>query len=204
MRQLAKLPLLFFSIIFCTVSLNSCEKDDDDETSEDGVLRFRGFTNQDIIFYVGGEPADPSQLDMKKLLDFPEESWISYDRYRGDFYRFSGDSVDIYHSNDGDMTRYHFYFENDSLYLTHIDPWFQQEVTFYDGIGNEGELQRKHCLVYAKKKRDNGTFQSGGGFNVSDYYSIEDLPRNFTLFQDINEMGPNDTLILYNQSWLYK
>jgi len=190
------------SILIGLLLLLSCEKDENNV--EDDVLQFSGYINRDIIFYVGGEPADPSQLDMSKLLDFPEESWISLERYRGDYYRFNGDSVDLYHSHSNSIQRFGYYFENDSLFLVRFDPWLQTEIAGYDAVGSESRLERKHCLVYARKMRENGTFESGGGFNVNDYYTIEDLQQNITPFQDLSEMGPNDTLIFYNQTQLFE
>lgn len=203
MKQPTKTSFLLLAVLVFTAFSTSCKKDED-KASEEGVLRFRGFTNKDIIFYVGGEPADPSQLNMSKLLDFPEESWISADRYLGDYYRFVGDSVDIFHSHGPSIARYGYYFENDSMYLSYFDSWLQQELSFYDGIGSQARLERKHCLIYTRKMRENGTFQSGSGFNVNGYHYIEDLSQGLTHFDDLSDMGPNDTLIFFNQSQLFE
>jgi hypothetical protein len=190
-------------LILACLSFLSCEKDKDDP-SDGEIVYFQGYSERDIIFYVGGELQDPSELDMGRLLDWPEISWISTDRYEGNYYFFMEDSVDFYQSIAGSADRYGYFFSNDSLFLVRNDPWLGVSITTFTGIGDQSTLRKKHCLVYARRHLENGTVDGGTSFNVSDYFTIEDLPQNFTEFTDIDQMGPNDTLILYNQTMLYR
>jgi len=196
MRQVL---ILFPFLIF----LSSCEKESDQPSKGDAIF-FDGYVETDVIFYVGGEPKDPTVLNVNQLWEWPEISWISSERYEGNYYYFMDDSVELYQSTTESKVRYGYFFSNDSLFLLHDDPWIGATNTIFAGIGDKFELRKKHCLIYARRYNDDGTVDRGGGFNVSDHYTLEDLHENFTEFTDISQMGPNDTLILYNQTSIYR
>lgn len=72
----------------------------------------------------------------------------------------------------------------------------------FAAIGNKSELHRRHGLSYVRTYRDDGTVNTGSGLNVSDYNTPGSMVGQ-SEFQGIDQMGENDTLLLYNQQLLF-
>lgn len=182
--------------------LTSCDKDDDGNEPLPGELRFSGYSERHVLFYVGGEPRDHENLDLSKLFNQTRLSWISTERYIGDYYYFTGDSLEV-GIGTPPYDRLGYFFRNDTLFTYRYSLWFETPTPGYEATGNETELNQKHCLTYTRMYRPDGTVQKGSSFNVSAYETLESLIGMYG-YSGIDNMGPNDTLLLINQTKVYK
>lgn len=73
----------------------------------------------------------------------------------------------------------------------------------FQGIGSNTQIRNKQGLSYVRTYRENGSVKDGGGFEPSEYNTAESMIGR-SGFQGIEQMGENDTLLLYNQTKLYK
>jgi hypothetical protein len=185
-----RLILLFLPIIL----LSACKKDDESSSLKKDTLTFQKFSDTDIRLWVGGELQNPDYLNMELLVEDYYFSLISFERARSAYFYFDGDTLDM--TYDDYNTRSAYSISNDTIY-THSESTFGTGVykSFF-GIGTSSEISLQHCLIY---HAENGT-PGSSAFEVKYYQSFEDNPY----FQTPEDMGPNDTLVLYNQTRLYQ
>lgn len=186
-------------VILCIALFAGCEKEE--EERDPRKLWFRGYSEHNTIFYVGGEERDASILDLSKLFDDTRRSWISEERYWGDHYFFDGDTLEI-RFNGPDYLRYAYFFSNDSLFVMRDDSPWTDPFSWFMAFGSKTQLTTKQCLTYTKRYYDDGSVRSGSSFNVSEHETLESA-ANFSHFDGVDQMGPNDTLLLINQTKFY-
>ena len=192
----------YFIFILLLVLFVGCAKDDDQDESDPNKLWFSGYAETETLFYVGGEQRDVSGLILSNLFEETRLSWISVSRYLGDHYFFDGDTLETRFDNPP-YNRYGYFFRNDSLFAL-IPPVFSQDdyTPMYFATGSKAELTTKHCLTYIRTQRQDGTWRSGSSFNVSGHETPESVIGHAD-YQGIDQMGPNDTLLLINQVKVY-
>ncbi|MCZ4410566.1 hypothetical protein O3Q51_17250 [Cryomorphaceae bacterium 1068] len=196
------MKLKYFLVPLLASLIISCSKEDDPDDQADGKLWFRGYSQSEKLFYVGGEQRDASSLDLSTLFNETRRSWISTSRYVGDHYFFDDDTLEIRFDNPP-FNRYGYYFSNDSLFGLINDSFIGGDpFPRYLASGSKNELKTKHCLTYIRTYRDDGTSRKGSSFNVTDHETVESVIGN-SEFMGINQMGPNDTLLLINQTKIY-
>lgn len=180
-----------------------CKKDESPSGSDEkeGVLYFRGFDEEQIIFYVGGEERSSSDFDFTKLFNETRQSWISESYYQDNTYFFDGDTLEI-DVGEGLISRKAYLFSNDSVFTTEPDIITSIYYQSYIGMGTKTEIRNKQGLSYTRVYRANGTVKEGGGFEPSKYNTPESMIGR-SEFQGIDQMGENDTLLLLNQRKLY-
>jgi hypothetical protein len=182
----------------------SCNKDDDQE-SRPGELVFSGFSEHELLLYVGGEQRDPSGIILSRLFNETRRSWISNSRYKGQYYYFDSDTVEI-HVGSYPNDRYAYLFENDTLYTFHPsylnfpNPGYWKN---YTASGDYTSLYNRQCLTYTKTYTANGTVRRSSTFNVSAHETHESM-IGYAGYYGLDQMGPNDTLLLINQTRWYK
>ena len=187
-------------LVLLSVVLLSCSKDESEPSSD--KLTFRGFESTEFICYVGGEPAEINLAQFNSMIGEKQQGWISYDRYRYHTYKFDDDTLEIFYTADNTL-RNAYRFSNDSLFIYYKDPWVSFDYSWrFIAMGNESELRTKQGMYYIKTYRD-GSVNSGNGFLPSQNLSIDDA-IGLSDFQGIAAMEKNDTLILYNQTKLFK
>ena len=195
-----KNALKIFLLLSFAVIVGCCKDDDPEPKTQDGKLHFRGFDEKQILLWVGGEQRSTAQINFSKLLDKTRQSWISESYYQQLTYFFEGDTLTI-ESGEGGPHRVGYYFSNDSLFT--MEPGYADTYwPYYGGIGSENEIRTRQGLSYVRTYRDDGTVKTGAGFNVSEYNTPESM-IGINEFQGIDQMGENDTLLLYNQTKLF-
>lgn len=189
-------------LLLTFVIIAGCGKDKNEPKTPDGKLHFRGFDEKQILLWVGGEQRSTAQINFSKLLDKTRQSWISESYYNKTTYFFEGDTLTI-RPNEGAPHRVGYYFSNDSLFTMEPGPGYPDFYwPYFGGIGSEMEIRTRQGLSYVRTYRENGSVKEGNGFNVSEYNTAESMIGN-NGFQGIDQMGENDTLLLYNQTKLF-
>lgn len=180
----------------------ACDKDDDAGRNEkEGVLYFRGFSETQVLFWVGGEPRDPSGLDMSEFFNSTRLSWISALRYADHTFFFDGDTVEIFAGHQV-PPRHAYTVENDTVWYF-IENWFADTPSKSClAEGSATELRQRHGLMYRRYLDENGVLRRGGGFEVSRYNTPE-LMEAQTSFTGIDQMAETDTLLIINQTKLF-
>ncbi len=187
--------------VFLLVFSLGCNKDDDRGLNKtEGVLCFRGYVERDTLFWVGGEPRDPSGLDFSKLFNETRLSWISVERYLGNSFFFNGDTLEIF-VGTLPPARYGYEISNDSIFYKYPGMFGGSSLVFM-GTGNTEEVRTQHGLTFLRTFRENGTPQLGGGFEVSNY-NYPEMMIGHTNFNGIDQMAENDSLVIINQTKLF-
>lgn len=202
MKNLSTILLLCISLIFM-----SCNNDDDNQSPGDPVEDFtlpntviyQSTSNVEFMLWVGGEEVDTEGLSPNDILPTDFESSVDFTTYMFTFY------PDTLETQTPDSTsRVNYWFSNDSLYIKIPNPFFEIAgppfIETYAGYGSPFALNIEIGSLYMASFNNNiGQRASYTDYSYYTFGNSVDLHS----FSDPSQMNENDTVMIFNQRFLY-
>ena len=185
--------------------LSACNDDDDGGTTPPAApnypvtLSYHSITDTDLMLWVGGVEINTEDMAASDLFD--AWTWELQDEsyWEGNALVFTSDSAFTEDLSEGAP----YFFSNDSLFALVTFAFGNDTVESVQFIGTGdltefriGQGTTSYCY----------SFNSGSncdGFGGTKRLSLQDAMEEFSL-TSLDEMGANDSLIIYNQSVVFR
>ncbi len=185
--------------------LSACNDDDNGGTTPPPApsfpltMTYHSIIDTELMLWVGGEAVNTSGLSASNFLDPWEWELLDESYWQGRSMIFSEDSLFGDDFSEGAP----YFFSNDSVYATMAFNFGGEDIVFdqFLGMGNFSELrfqQGSARYVYTTSSSSGSSF-TGGNMHMS----LDDALEEFSL-SALDEMGANDSLIVYNQTVIFR
>ena len=193
---------LFFGIISLGI-LQSCSDDNDDPNptpTAPNTLTFSHIDNVEFKMWTDGAEVNTEGLSIEDYMKPDYYSAVSEENYQlRPGITFKGDS--IFSEEDGVIMGFPYHISNDSIYwtLTFDIDGMEQPITFdqFIGIGNANALYLPQS--YYRVAEHTGTSNTRYAILDYGYYSFDYVMEENGIFESLNDIQENDTIIIYNQ-----
>lgn len=162
-------------------------------------LSYHSITDTELMLWVGGVEINTEDMAASELFD--DWTWELMDEsyWEGNTFVFNSDSVFSADLSEGAP----YYFSNDSLFVSvsSVSGADTLESLLFIGTGDLNEFRidqgtASYCASF-------GSGSSCGGFGENIYLTLQDALQEFPI-NAVDEMGANDSLIVYNQKVVFR
>lgn len=196
---------LLFGILSLGI-MQSCSDDNEDPNpspSAPSTLTFSRVDNEEFRIWTDGAEVNTDNLSIE---DYLKQSY--YENLTAEYYQsqpgltFKGDS--LFSESDGMIVGFPYHISNDSIILTRtyiIEGQSPIVINQLFAMGNQTELYIPRMYYRAAQHTDSSNMYIGS-FDIG-HYTLDAVLEQNGIFDSIDNLQENDSIIIYNQRAYY-